>query len=208
MLRLPRCSTAVMVRLAPLKTPVEVRITAPLLSTLVLPSTVRPVPISSWSPGLVLRSLRSVTPNVPWVDVRPGSTWAVASTRQVLPVPQAPFVVMVPPSRFGPLRSLLAIWVLIAHSIPDSASWRARAQRHEGDGQQRQDHQENHREGQGHPALATQHPDPSAHRCLLRDAGHRFRPRLAAPAGGVEMEQSKAGATGSCQAFTRLVTLH
>ena len=46
MFRFPRWTTAVMVRLAPLKVPVDVRIPMPLLSTVVLLSRVLVVPIS------------------------------------------------------------------------------------------------------------------------------------------------------------------
>src|SRR5260370_21843147 len=53
--------------------------------------------------------------------------WLDASTRQEFPVPHCPPLVIVPANRFVlRLKSLLPIWVLMAHSSPDSASCRAR----------------------------------------------------------------------------------
>src|SRR5260370_1272996 len=54
--------------------------------------------------------------------------WLDASTRQEFPVPHCPPLVIVPANRFElRLKSLLPIWVLMAHSRPDSASCRVRA---------------------------------------------------------------------------------
>src|SRR5260370_18790435 len=50
-----------------------------------------------------------------------------------------------------------------------------RTQRHEGDGEKSQHHQQDHREGQGHPALVAYPVEDSVHANLpLVDLTHRF----------------------------------
>jgi hypothetical protein len=74
----PRCTTALIVRVAPSTVPLEVRMMTPLVSEVALPASLsahvaQPDPAAVRRLSPVLMSFRMLTANVPYADESPGS---------------------------------------------------------------------------------------------------------------------------------------